>query len=430
MIHTLAAANAIIYLIFFQHLMSLILLIDLDDTLLGNAMDTFVPAYTQALAKRLADFAAPDRLIGQLIQATRWMVQNQDPTLTLEQVFDRYFYPALGFERQTVQTLIDDFYRADFPKLRDITVYKPEAVQVVTEALSQDIQIGIATNPLFPRSAILQRLEWAGFPNASSLFALIPSYETFHFAKPALEYFAEFLGQLGWLNEPVIMVGDDYAMDILPARQMGLPTYWIVDQEEYQVDKTDTRHAWGPLSGLIGWLNQTPRKVLQPECTSPATLTACLRATPAALASLVRIVPQPLWTVKPSPEEWSLTEIVCHLRDVEAEVNLPRLKSILKEQNPFLAGKDTDLWANERNYQAQDLQKALEDFTRQRMELLNLLDQLTPTDWELPARHAIFGPVRLHEITRISADHDRMHLKTVRQLVQQLRSAPQAPGDS
>ena len=73
----------------------------------------------------------------------------------------------------------------------------------------------IATNPLFPRTAIYQRLEWAGLPPDKYPFSLIPSYETFHFAKPNPTYFAEFLTISGWPDGPMIMVGNDLEHDIL-----------------------------------------------------------------------------------------------------------------------------------------------------------------------------------------------------------------------
>jgi FMN phosphatase YigB (HAD superfamily) len=56
---------------------------------------------------------------------------------------------------------------------------------------------------------------------------MIPSYETFHFAKPNPAYFAEFLAQLGWPKTPIVMVGNDVESDIGAARQLGLPVFWM-----------------------------------------------------------------------------------------------------------------------------------------------------------------------------------------------------------
>src|SRR3989304_5167623 len=51
---------------------------------------------------------------------------------------------------------------------------------------------------------------------------------------------------------------------------------------------------------------------------------------------------------RPGPEEGSAGEILCHRRDVELEVNLPRLQRILTEQDPFLSAVDPDRWAEPR----------------------------------------------------------------------------------
>jgi hypothetical protein len=117
------------------------------------------------------------------------------------------------------------------------------------------------------------------------------------------------------------------------------------------------------------------------------------------------------WLENPEPGEWSITEIMCHLRDVDGEVNLPRIKKVLQEQNPFLQGIDTDQWAHERLYYCQNGQEALSDFTAWRIQLLEVMNKLEPEEWMRPARHAIFGPTNLNELASILVRHDRLHVK-------------------
>jgi FMN phosphatase YigB (HAD superfamily) len=389
-----------------------LLLFDLDDTLLGNEMNTFVPAYVQALAKRMAPVVDPQVLIKTLMSATQRMVENQSPDQTLEQKFDNAFYPSLGLVRRDVQAIIDQFYIEDFPKLQGLTRLKPDAVSVVTKLLDRGDQAAIATNPLFPRTAILQRLSWAGLPADRVSFALIPSYETFHFAKPNPAYFAEFLGQLGWPKIPVIMVGNDIESDIVAARQLGLPVFWMTN---------DGASAWtgqggipphGNFSDLIPWLDSSSAETLPTNFTSPGALLAVLRATPATLATLCRQRITGL-EQRPATNEWSPGEVLCHLRDVDTEVNLPRLHKVIHERNPFLPGQDTDPWANIRDYLHQDGMQALKEFTASRQELLGLLEKLKPSEWDHRARHAIFGPMRLRELVNIIAGHDILHIQQV-----------------
>ena len=106
---------------------------------------------------------------------------------------------------------------------------------------------------------------------------------------------------------------------------------------------------------------------------------------------------------------------VCHLRDVDQEVNLARIRRVLQENDPFLSGKDTDPWADERNYICQDGPQALHEFTAARLKLLDLLEAASPQDWERTARHAILGPTPLQELVGIIAEHDRLHIRQVTQ---------------
>ena len=394
-----------------------LLLLDLDDTLLGNTMDSFIPAYLRGLSARMALVAEPKKMVQALLAATDHMVENPDPALTLEQKFDSVFFPALGLQRSAVQHLIDTFYRDDFSSLAVLTEIKPGAARLVEQALASGYQVAVATNPLFPRTAILQRITWAGLSPDRVPFTLIPSYETFHFAKPDPAYLAEFLAQAGWPDGPVVMVGDDPRLDIEPARRLGLAVFWIADTSAtWPADSPEP--ARGSLDDVLPWLDNQPATNLLPDFTQPAAITAILRSTPAALQTLLAGRSPTELTHQPSPGEWSPTEVLCHLRDVEREVNLPRIQSMLAVHNPFIAGQDTDRWAIERHYRTQDCLGAHSAFLTARLELLAMLKSMDDVDLERPARHAIFGPTRLVELINIIAGHDRLHVRQVLQALQ------------
>ncbi len=376
--------------------MTLTLLLDLDDTLLSNDMETFVPAYLQALAGHLQDTVPPEQMLRTLMTATLQMQENRRPDRTLKQTFDDVFYPALGLSAEAMRPTIERFYREVFPALRSLTAPRPQAVALVEEALRRGYQVVIATNPLFPLTAQEQRVTWAGLDPAD--FAFVTAYESFHFAKPSPAYYAEILARLGWPEAPAIMVGNDSALDIDPARALGLAAFHVADM--------------AALEDFFPWLD-AQADLTPPPIETPAALIATLRATPAALHHITTDLPADRWRRRPRPEEWCLTEIICHLRDVEREVNLPRIQAILNEDNPFLAGQDTDPWAEERHYHRQDGVQALGEFVAARMETLNLLDDLSPEAWDRPARHAIFGPTHLRELVGFMAGHDRLHIRQI-----------------
>ena len=396
--------------------MTLTLLIDLDETLLSNKMDTFIPAYLSALGKQLAPYTDPRKIAPVMMAATENMFQNTRPDRTLKEAFDPDFYPVLGITEKQVKGPIDHFYRDIFPTLSTITAPRPQAVQLIKTATQRDWQIGIATNPLFPLPAILHRLAWAGIPPEKFPFAIVPSYETFHFAKPNPAYFAELLGRFGWPRGPIVMIGNDPAHDIHAAQLMGFPTFWVSNGLPFP-DDLPAPSASGNLEDIIPWLDATPQEELTPNYGSPTAITATMSGIPAALQALIQDLPATAWQQRPHAEEWSLNEIACHLRDVEQEINLPRLQKIATENNVFIPGIDSDIWAEERDYQSQDGPTAMDKFVSTRMKTLDLLAHLSVEDWKRPAQHAIFGPTDLREIASFIAGHDRMHIRQTYALI-------------
>lgn len=400
---------------FWEKILGLTLLIDLDNTLLGNDMDVFLPAYLQRLARCMAVYAEPGKMVQALLAATSQMIENNHPTRTLKDVFDAHFYPALNLPYEVPQATLLHFYEHDFGQLRPLTQLRPDAVELVTEMLQKGARIAVATNPLFPATAIHQRLDWAGLSPAEIPFAHITTYETSHFAKPNPAYYAEILAYLGWPEDPVVMIGDDWERDIQPAQSLGLTGFWINE------NGTDPKHARsasspsGSVASLLPWLTQTVP--VAPTYQTPTAIQATLRATPAALGIQLPSLPPELWPTRQSPEQWSLTEIVCHMRDVEARVNLPRFQQLLQEDNPFIAGVDTDAWVEANQYADQDGPAAFQEFLATRLETLALLDTLTENDWKRPARHAIFGPTSLQEIGQFMAEHDRLHIRQIHPFV-------------
>jgi FMN phosphatase YigB (HAD superfamily) len=390
--------------------MPITLLLDLDDTLLNTNMDVFAPAYFQALSEALADLVPPEVMLPALMEGTKAMLANLDPAKTLLEVFYAHFFPKFNVDRTILQERINQFYDEEFPKLGSLTTPIPEAVRLVEWAFEQGHRVVIATNPIFPLKAIEHRLRWADLPPEEYPFALVTSGENMHFVKETVAYYPEVLAQLGWPQDPAVMVGDDIKREVKPTQAAGFPVYYVQTTDDIPAEAAVVPH--GPLEAFKGWLEKADPNALKVLFDSSRALLATLRSTPAALATLMSSLPSQTWTRPPAPGEWCLTEIICHLRDVEREVNLPRIRKVLGAQNPFLVGEVTDVWAKERQYAHQDGRQALTDFTAARKENLRLLDDLG-AEWTRPARHAIFGPTTLQELVGFTAGHDRAHVQQV-----------------
>ncbi len=397
--------------------MTLTLLFDLDDTLLGNNMDQFLPVYLQALSSHMAPSADPRQMVKTLLAASAQMLQNTRPDRTLEEVFDAGFYPPLGIKKEQVRDILDTFYAEEFPKLQGITQFRPEAVALVKTVLARGYRVAIATNSLFPSTAVRQRLSWAGLSPDEFPFALIPSFHTFHFAKPNPAYFAELMAKLAWPDGPVVMVGDSLVDDMISARQAGLATFWVTPRAVSLPENQPLPNGRGALVDFIPWLDSVNPDSLLPDFTSTSAIIAILRSTPALLYSLCTGLTPEAWAHRPAAEEWSVIEILSHLTDMDAEVNLPRLRKVLLESNPFVAGMDTDAWADPRQYILRDGPQSLHNFVTIRLELIAFLESLSPDDWRRPARHAVFGPTCLQEMAIFAAGHDRLHERQIFQTI-------------
>ena len=111
------------------------------------------------------------------------------------------------------------------------------------------------------------------------------------------------------------------------------------------------------------------------------------------------------------PDEWSLTELVCHLRDSEREIHQIQIKLFNEQSEPFIPRPDSGVWASQRDYLHECGSSALKEFNDARRETLALLKNMAQKDWERKARHAIFGPTIFLEVISFIADHDRMHIQ-------------------
>jgi FMN phosphatase YigB (HAD superfamily) len=383
-------------------------LLDLDGTLLENEMDAFLPPYLSRLSAELADIAAPDEMVAELMQGTQLMRENMDPTRSLEEVFASHFYPQLDTSADALKDRLEDFYAQQFPTFSDLTKRRPEAKDVMKRLFHEGYQVAIATDPLFPRAAVDHRLEWAGVSVSEFPYAIITSYETFRFSKPHLSYYTQILGMLGRSPSEAVMVGDDLEADLLPARSLGMPVYFV--GEEHPADIPG-----GALDGMLPWLASSAASQADPEVeNSPHSLIHRLRGNLAAVLAMTADLDTNTWRRAPGEGEWAPLEILCHLRDLEIEVNQPRFRRVLEEQEPFIPHADTDHLAEERDYVSQTPHLCQGSFSEARRATIDMLSGIDTADWERLGRHSLFGPTSLQELVRVVVDHDLIHLDQLR----------------
>jgi len=227
------------------------LLIDLDGTLLKLDLLRFIPAYMKALAAYFSSHLPPEKFTAHLLATIKVMMESDDPGRTNEAVFYEDFCRRLGVAREEIDPLIEEFYRDEFPRLRSWGAPRPHARKVLKAARRQGLKLVLATQPVFPRSAVVERLSWGGLSAAS--FDLITSLENMHYCKPRPEYYCEIARMIEIPPERCLMAGNDTVEDISAARA-GMATFLVegevIDRGE-AAPSFDYRGTLAELAALI-----------------------------------------------------------------------------------------------------------------------------------------------------------------------------------
>lgn len=122
---------------------------------------------------------------------------------------------------------------------------------------------------------------------------------------------------------------------------------------------------------------------------------------------------------QPAPGEFSLVEHACHLRDVDREAFLVRVRRMAAENAPALQPFDGGAIAAARDYRRQDARIAAQEFAAARRELVGMLAPLTGEDM---ARAGTFGgaPVSFADVIAMMVEHDRVHREEIEHLIDRL----------
>ncbi len=227
------------------------ILFDLDDTLIRVEFEPFMRGYYSMLAPWLSDKCEPERFVSELRESVLVMIQNRDPSKTNEQVFCEDFFPKFGVCPADWMPAINEFYRKDFPKLRQFSRREPVAAQVVEAAVEAGYDCVLATNPVYPAQAIIERLEWAGIE--PSLFKILTTYEIMHFCKPHPEYYLEIASLIGRSPGECLMAGNDVDEDLV-AGTVGMKTFLVDGAVRNRGNARFTADYTGSLSDLLEFI--------------------------------------------------------------------------------------------------------------------------------------------------------------------------------
>lgn len=203
-------------------------LFDMDGTLLDIDIEDFLRAYFRILGPVIAGVLGaeePSAGLQAVIGGTEAMAAPH-PGATNREAFNARFLELTGADltAPAADQAITTFYREVFPGLRADHGPRTGAQAAVDTAASLGLKLALATNPIFPRQAIVERLSWAGF--SSDDFDVVTSYEEMRACKPSHDYFLQVAEMLDVAPAECVMVGDDALLD-LAAADIGMRTFYV-----------------------------------------------------------------------------------------------------------------------------------------------------------------------------------------------------------
>jgi uncharacterized damage-inducible protein DinB len=136
-----------------------------------------------------------------------------------------------------------------------------------------------------------------------------------------------------------------------------------------------------------------------------------LAAFPAALKQRLQGLSDVALRYRPTPEAWSIVEILGHITDVEA-LWPARVRQMLATENPTLAAVDA-AWVRQRDYQNKQPAVLLSTLAERRAEFLELLHVLRPAQLARTGIHPTRGPITVAGGIAALADHDRGHAEQI-----------------
>jgi DinB superfamily len=117
------------------------------------------------------------------------------------------------------------------------------------------------------------------------------------------------------------------------------------------------------------------------EAVSVENAAQVIRCIPSDVRDAVLAIPTEAWRLRPGFRAWSITEYVCHIRDVYATYTI-RLHRARTEVHPFLEPMFNDLRAKRFRYNESDMNAVLFELSATAVGFCEEIDHTGPGDWD------------------------------------------------
>lgn len=121
-------------------------------------------------------------------------------------------------------------------------------------------------------------------------------------------------------------------------------------------------------------------------------------------------------TWKPTPENWSIVEVVNHLFDEERRDFRVRIDYTLHRPGAAWPAINPPQWVIDEKYNERELAASLQNFLDERQASLTWLTELAAADWETAANAPWGVPMRAGDLLAAWTAHDLLHLRQLNEL--------------
>jgi len=127
------------------------------------------------------------------------------------------------------------------------------------------------------------------------------------------------------------------------------------------------------------------------------------------LEAALKRFPKETWQHRPSPDRWTIQEIIIHITDSEAN-SFVRCRRFIAEPGEALMAYDENQWAKALNYPGQSTEVSLELFRWLRKTSYDLIKTIPEDVWSHEAFHPESGEMTLDDWLDTYERHVRDHI--------------------
>lgn len=129
------------------------------------------------------------------------------------------------------------------------------------------------------------------------------------------------------------------------------------------------------------------------------------------LTEAIQKYPREMWQWKPTPDKWSIHEIIIHITDSEANSYI-RCRRFIAEPGSGVYGYDENKWAKTIDYHHQSIEDSLELFRMLRLTTFKLIKTVPEHIWQTATvLHSESGEMTFEKWLQTYEEHIPIHIR-------------------